>query len=89
MNKLWSYPKIVLVSALLAIGLLASKLLLRLVTRPEAIIRGDEFEDTILWFALCVVVFAIQRSSLARANAMTEIREGDANEESSTSRQRE
>ena len=80
MNELWSYPKIILVAALLAVGLLATKLLLRLVTRPEAIFRGDEFEDTLIWFVLFVVLFALSRSALARAIAMAEIHGNDAGE---------
>ena len=72
MYKLWSYPKIVVVAVLLAIGLLVAKLLLRSMT-GSTFFRGDEVEDTVLWFILLVVTFTLQRSWKARGNAKSEI----------------
>jgi len=82
MNKVWSYPKLTAVAAISAIGLLLCKFVLRSVTPSTPIIKGDELEDTVLWFIMLVVVFALYRSNIIRSNAISEIRREDSDDSS-------
>ena len=80
MNKSWSYPKIIGVSLLVAIGMLLLKFLLRSIT-GSTFIRGDEFQDTLIWFAGLVVILTLQRGALIRREAIAETdRNGETDE---------
>ena len=76
-SKTWSYPTIVGVAAVVALAMLGGKFLIRIFTRPEAIVRGDEVQDTALWFVMIVVVLLLGRSALIRNNAIAEIHGND------------
>ena len=52
------------VAAVVALSMLGAKFLLRLFTRPEAIVRGDEVQDTVLWFVMIAVVLVLGRSAI-------------------------
>ena len=73
MIKVWSYPKLIAVAGLSALGVLACKFALRAITPTTPVIKGDELEDTVLWFIMLVIVFALYRSNIVRANAISEI----------------
>ena len=76
-SKTWSYPTIVGVAAVVALAMLGGKFLIRIFTRSEAIVRGDEVQDTALWFVMIVVVLLLGRSALIRNNAIAEIHGND------------
>ena len=65
------------VAAVVALAMLGAKFLLRLFTRPEAIVRGDEVQDTALWFVMIAVVLVLGRSAIVRNNATAEIHGND------------
>ena len=76
MKFLRSYPQLIVTAALVAIGMLVAKLLLRSVT-GSTFLRGDELQDTTIWFVGLVVVFLLLRSSQVRNHTVAEINRTD------------
>ena len=76
MKFLRSYPQLIVTAALVAIGMLIAKLLLRSVT-GSTFLRGDELQDTTIWFVGLVVVFLLLRSSQVRNHTVAEINRTD------------
>ena len=68
-RRIRSWPEIVAIAFALSIGLLLTKFLFRPILFGSPVIKGDEVEDTILWFAFMIIALVLERYATKSWNA--------------------
>ena len=74
-RRIRSWPEIVVIAFAISIGLLLAKFLLRPLLFGSRVIKGDEFADTVIWFAFLMIALSLQRTAATSWNLKMEINE--------------
>ena len=73
MRRVKSWAEIVGIAFVYALGLLLLKFLVRPLLFGSPAIKGDEVEDSVLWFVLVIVVLALERAAAKPWNVKQQI----------------